>query len=215
MIYSPRSVSKTWIVTTVSVIILLLAGYNPLHSATMPTSMESRSLITSDANEEDLDTLVRWMTGDFVNSMQHQRDTTVPLMKLEIRELDSTSAGDRRLDIVMHSIAETAIDSLHWHMQIHRLEEGMIECKPFIVPGQNTSMVGCEWYLQYSGSSFLGGSHGYACTSIPNVAYVTTEIEIRDFGIKIWVRGYNSNREQIFGPTKGPLLFGRAITAKQ
>ena len=212
---APQSASKNWIVSTFTVIISLLVLHNSMSSATMLTSMEKPTLLSRDANEEDLDTLVRWMVGDFVNSMQHQRDTTVPLMKLEIRGLDSTSILERRLDIVMYSVAETTIDTLHWYMQIHRLEEGMIECKPFDSSSMNKSMVGCEWYLQYSGSSFLGGSHGYACSSISNVAYVTTEIEIRDFGVKIWVRGYNANREQILGPTKGPLLFGRVITAKQ
>jgi hypothetical protein len=74
-------------------------------------------------------------------------------------------------------------------------------------------MHGCEWYLQATGKSFVGGTHGFACAPTGEVAFTIVEVDVRSFGIKLLELGFNAKREVVLGAPDTPLLLERAADA--
>ena len=123
---------------------------------------------------------------------------------------------------VAAAVARTALEVL--------VEEGMIESIIYAIPGDSAFIgayedldkfddispddlkqrIGCEVYLQATGESFIGGTHGTACRSdLAGASYATSKVKIFADKIISWDQGFNSSDEQVWGAEKGGYWFFR------
>ncbi len=164
--------------------------------------------------DPDLDTLCAWLPGMYYNTEQHHRDTSVPLVHLSIVKIWPERTGGCFYQVqLMHVGAKAPL--LAWIMHVRRVEEGMIECLLYAsaeADSPQNTLLGCEWYLQATGESFVGGSHGYACAPEPTITYLTTEVEVRSFGIRLLMQGFDANHRRVWGVADKPILFVREET---
>lgn len=165
--------------------------------------------------QQDVDTLCAWITGGFSTEMQHSRDSTCPVVFMQIQEVWKGTADGRWFDLTVWYDSVGGAVCSRMLMEVRRAEEGMIECSQYrgsADSGKQAEWFGCDWYLQFSGSNFIGGTHGFACASLPGTAYATVQVDVRSFGVKLWHRGFTKDNELVWGP-KEPFLFMRTTPA--
>ena len=72
-----------------------------------------------------------------------------------------------------------------------------------IDPGMLRSLGGCSIHLQSMDGGFGGSTRGERCTStLPGSAYQTTRLQLGPGGITMWLRGFNDEGTQVFGPAR-------------
>ena len=177
---------------------------------------------------EDLDTLASWLPGTYSSLEHSRRDPAYEHLTLHIShiwpERDSTAWFYTEIVDADDEIRGQTI------YQIAAVEEGMFEIIPFLLrnaadvvggwkhPEQFDTIAvrdlvrerNCELYLQFSGTSFFGSTHGTACKcAIEGASYMTKEIEIRSYGVMMWERAYTASDELIWGPPKSGYVFLR------
>ncbi len=163
--------------------------------------------------DPDMDSLRAWLQGDFDTKEQIRHDSTARYAKLAIREFSQEGMDGLWFTFTLYADPDTTAPFQTLVLQVHRVEDGMIEVIQYdqAESGQKLKRrFGCEWYLQFSGKGFGGGTHGYACAATAGGAYSTTEVDIRSFGIKYWLRNYTSDRLLADGIRQTPLLFMRS-----
>lgn len=83
-----------------------------------------------------------------------------------------------------------------------------------IAPQDLISDTGCVIVVEPLEIGFRGATVGRACAgSADAAAYVTSEFEVSGTTLTLFIRGYDAEGRQVFGPTKGPYLFQRVVTA--
>lgn len=176
--------------------------------------------------DEDIDTLISWMCKSFTNAEQVARDTTFPRARFHVRRVWGDAETDRWLFCSLVVDHSSGRERCQWFFRVHRVEEGIIEClmyvpsgklpeanrigdsTEYVIPRNLVTMHGCEVYLQATAVNFSGGTHGFACRLLEgNLAYTTIEIEVRNFGIRLWLQGFNEQNEQKWGSASAPFLF--------
>ena len=206
---------------------LLLSAFSlPLSAFSLPLSAQESAFVST--GNEDLDSLTKWMEGDFSSEEHSKRDTAYFDIDLHMKRI----WHDREDGVwfyVEQSLASTPEAPYRQRIyNVSALEEGMFESIIYTLPEPDSVVGGwqdiavfadldvddlkkrrgCEVYMQFSGQAFFGSTHGFACESLLNGAsYATTEVEIRPFGLMSWDRGYDSADEQVWGAVKGGYVF--------
>jgi len=180
--------------------------------------------------DEDLDSLLTWMEGDFSSERQSRADTTYLHIELHMKRIwtDRTDGGWFYVEQAVASKPEAPYRQRIYH--VNRVEEGMFESVIYELPDPKSAIGawrdpsllddlepdalrlrrGCEVYLQATGESFIGRTHGTACRSdLQGASYATTEVEIRAQGMLSWDRGWSAADEQVWGAVKGGYVFLR------
>ncbi|MBU3678796.1 MAG: hypothetical protein FGM32_04210 [Candidatus Kapabacteria bacterium] len=184
----------------------------------------------SAAADEDLDSLVKWLSGSFSSQRQSTVDTAYFHVDLHMSRIwnDRTDGIWMIVEQAMATSPQAPYRQRVYN--IKRVEENMIElvvyawkdAKRVIGGWKDPSLVadlspvdltlrrGCEVYLQRDEFKFLGGTHGTACSSdIRGASYATSEVQIADKIIASWDRGYTAKGDQVWGAVKGPYYFLR------
>ncbi|MFM8770473.1 MAG: chromophore lyase CpcT/CpeT [Candidatus Kapaibacterium sp.] len=182
------------------------------------------------ADDEDLDSLVKWLSGSFSSQRQSTVDTAYFHVDLHMNRIwnDRTDGIWMIVEQAMATSPQAPYRQRVYN--IKRVEENMIELivyawkdsKRVIGAWKDVSLVadlspsdlslrrGCEVYLQRDEFKFLGGTHGTACSSdIRGASYATSEVQIADKIIASWDRGYTAKGDQVWGAVKGPYYFLR------
>lgn len=182
------------------------------------------------ADDEDLDSLVKWLSGSFSSQRQSTVDTAYFNVDLHMNRIwnDRTDGVWMIVEQAMATSPQAPYRQRVYN--IKRVEENMIELvvyawkdpKPVVGGWKDASLVGslrpsdltlrrgCEVYLQRDEFKFLGGTHGTACSSdIRGASYATSEVQIADKIIASWDRGYSAKGDQVWGAVKGPYYFLR------
>ncbi|MGB0522727.1 MAG: chromophore lyase CpcT/CpeT [Flammeovirgaceae bacterium] len=77
-------------------------------------------------------------------------------------------------------------------------------------PADLTLLKGCTIYLKYQGKKFIGETKEGACTnSWGKAAYATSEVIIDKNQLMSWDRGWNTDKEQVWGAVKGGYVFDK------
>lgn len=176
--------------------------------------LPQQSVVADLGMTADLDTLCAWVTGRFTNAEQHRRDTSVPECLLVIEQQSGTEPAERRFSVRLYRGSDSSAPFQAFAIQVLRLEEGIIEVKLFTsneTAQTGQALFGCEWYLQYSGHNFIGGTHGFACRIDAKDSYTRVDLDIRNFGIKLWMRSYDASDRLLSASLANPLLFTRLI----
>lgn len=182
------------------------------------------------AGDEDLDSLVKWLSGSFSSQRQSAVDTAYFHVDLHMGRIWNDRT-DGIWMIVEQAMAKSPQAPYRQRVyNIKRVEENMIELIVYawkdpkrviggwkdaslvadLSPADLTLRRGCEVYLQRDEFKFLGGTHGTACSSdIRGASYATSEVQIADKIIASWDRGYAATGDQVWGAVKGPYYFLR------
>lgn len=182
------------------------------------------------ASDPDYDSLVVWMEGSFSSAEQAAADSQYFHVDLHMRRIwqDRTDGAWFYVEQAMASAPEAPYRQRIYHVQ--RIEEGMLESivyelrNPAAVvgwwrePGRFSDIStqdiikkrGCEVYLQATGVSFIGGTHGTACRSdLRGASYAVSEVTITADRIISWDRGFSARDEHVWGARSGGYVFRR------
>lgn len=196
----------------------------------LPILCAVSTAVAQNKPDEDLDSLLSWFDGNF-SSEQHSRyDSSYLDIDLHMKRIwqDRT---DGAWFYVEQALA-TAPDKPYRQRvyRVRRVEEGMFESVVYALPNPDSVVGawkeperlgdltpeglrqrrGCEVYLQATGLSFTGSTHGTACRSdINGASYITSEVAIMPDRIVSWDRGWNAANEQVWGADKGGYHFFR------
>jgi hypothetical protein len=79
-----------------------------------------------------------------------------------------------------------------------------------LTPADLQEKKGCEVYLQAKSFGFTGGTLGEGCASDQHGAiYATAEWLLNPTGVNSWDRGFNAQKQQVWGAQDGPYHFIR------
>lgn len=180
--------------------------------------------------DPDLDTLLVWLEGSFSSARQAKLDSSYFDIRLHMKRI-WRDRKDGAWFYVEQAMATTPDKPYRQRIyRVQRVEEGMLESIVYtfldpskVVGGwQDTTVFeglspdnialrrGCEVYLQATGESYVGSTHGTACRSdIQGASYATSEVTLYFDRLLSWDRGFNSANEQVWGAKKGPYVFFR------
>lgn len=180
--------------------------------------------------DPDFDSLVVWMEGSFSSAQQAAADSQYFHVDLHMTRIwrDRTDGAWFYVEQAMGSTPDAPYRQRVYHVQ--RIEEGMLESIVYelrapdavvgawkdpsrfddLTPKQLVLRRGCEVYLQATGTSFIGGTHGTACRSdLRGASYASSEVTIMADRIVSWDRGFNAADEQVWGARAGGYVFLR------
>lgn len=183
-----------------------------------------------DKGDPDLDTLLVWLEGSFSSARQAKLDSSYFDIRLHMKRI-WRHRTDGAWFYVEQAVA-TALDKPYRQRmyRVQRVEEGMLESIVYtfldpsslvggwqdttkfdgLTPEQLVLRRGCEVYMQATGESFVGSTHGTGCRSdIQGASYATSEVTLYFDRLLSWDRGFNSANEQVWGAKKGPYVFFR------
>ena len=178
-------------------------------------------------DDQDVQEVSSWIEGSYSSEKQSRSDSSFANQRLEVRRIwmDRT---DGVWFVMERFQADSSTSPLQQRViHIHGVEENLTEMRVFawknpsktIGLWKNTDgasqfsdsdlrvLRGCEMYLQRDATSFFGGTHGMACSSIPGMSYTSITVRIADQGLAFWERGYSADNKQIFGSEKGPYYY--------
>lgn len=178
-------------------------------------------------DDQDVQEVSSWIEGSYSSEKQSRSDSSFANQRLEVRRIwmDRT---DGVWFVMERFHADSSTSPLQQRvLHIHGVEENLTEMRVFawknpsktIGLWKNTDVAsqfsdsdlrvlrGCEMYLQRDATSFFGGTHGMACSSIPGTSYTSITVRIADQGLAFWERGYSADNKQIFGSEKGPYYY--------
>ena len=180
--------------------------------------------------DEDLDSLLSWMEGDFSSARHHQHDSSFLDIDLHMKRIWHDRTDGAWFYVEQAVAANPTAPYRQRIYRVQRVEEGMLESIVYELPDpkgaigawQDVTRLdelqpdalkqrrGCEVYLQATGVSFVGGTHGTACRSALNGAsYATSEVVIMPDRIVSWDRGWNASGTQVWGAETGGYHFFR------
>ncbi|MEI6185372.1 MAG: chromophore lyase CpcT/CpeT [Bacteroidota bacterium] len=180
-------------------------------------------------NKADLDRLASYMSGSFSSEKQHDADTAnyynISLKMIQIWNTDK----DGYWFYVEQAVAgkeDKPYRQRVYHVSI--LNDSIIESKIYLLKNplqyatkQSNSILlgniskdslvyknGCDVYLKKNGTDFVGGTVGNGCESLlRGASYATTEVTIQKDLLTSWDRGYDKEKKQAWGATKGGYHF--------
>ena len=184
----------------------------------------------TEKGDEDLDSLISWLDGDFSSERHAQYDSSYYDIDLHMKRI-WRERDDGAWFYVEQSMASKPQAPYRQRVyRVQRVEEGMFESIVYELPDP-ASVVGawydltllgelqpedlrqkrgCEVYLQATGKSFVGSTHGTACRSALNGAsYATSEVTIMPDRIISWDRGWSATDKQVWGAEQGGYHFFR------
>ena len=178
--------------------------------------------------DPDYDTLLVWMEGSFSSERQSKLDTAYFDIRLHMKRI-WRDRSDGAWFYVEQSMASAPDKPYRQRIyRIQRVEEGMLESMVYVLPDpasvvggwQDTARFadlspdkltlrrGCEVYMQATGDSYVGGTHGTACASdLRGASYATSEVTLFFDRLLSWDRGFDASSTQVWGATKGPYIF--------
>lgn len=182
------------------------------------------------SSDPDLDTLVAWMEGDFSSELHSQKDTAYAHIVMHVRRIwqDSDEGAWFYVEQGLPYSESKPYRQRVYHIQ--RVEEGMIESAVYAIPQDSLFIgawkdvsvfetlepsdlmqkIGCEVYLQATGVSYIGGTHGTACrSSMSGATYTTSQVKIYADKIISWDQGFDNTDRQVWGAERGGYWFFR------
>jgi CpeT protein len=188
----------------------------------------SRALSAKTA-DKDLSLLVQYMVGDFSSLEQSRKDSAFFDIRLHIRPIWTSDAGNHWLYVEQ---ATAAAESKPYRQRIYKVErEGRKGFKSIVytLPDQakwagkyNTPEAfdvlkpselflreGCTVFLEkQKNGSFTGSTRGTGCESnLRGAKYATSTVTITNKMLLSWDQGFNEKGEQVWGATKGGYEF--------
>lgn len=183
-----------------------------------------------DKGDPDLDTLLVWLEGSYSSARQAKLDSSYFDIRLHMKRI-WRHRTDGAWFYVEQAVA-TSLDKPYRQRiyRVQRVEEGMLESIVYtfldpsavvggwqdttkfdgLTPEQLVLRRGCEVYMQATGESYVGSTHGTGCRSdIQGASYATSEVTLYFDRLLSWDRGFNAANEQVWGAKKGPYVFFR------
>jgi hypothetical protein len=181
--------------------------------------------------DEDLSTLVEWMTGSFSSEQQAAIDEGYRDIRLEMVRIWKDRTDGYWLYV--EQAAATHLDRPYRQRVYHvtRQEDGSFRSEVYALP-EPLRLAG-EWrreqpleelspdelevrtgcaviLLRQSEAVYAGETSGAGCTStLRGASYATSVVEIRPDRITSWDRGFAGSGEQVWGAEMGPYVFLR------
>lgn len=190
----------------------------------------ARTVLAEDPSPNDeLGTLVDWMTGSFSSEAQAATDEDYYDIRLEMVPI-----WTERTDAHWLYVEQAAASSLDqpYRQRVYRVaarDNGSFESKVFEIPeplrfaghwrhekplGELTpndlvEREGCAVILRrMEDGSFAGGTVEKECkSSLRGASYATSEITLRKCRVETWDRGFDGADAQVWGAEKGPYHF--------
>jgi len=210
--YSARAIPRLLLVTS----LLILSA--------------SSTALAQNKPDQDLDSLLSWFDGNFSSKRHSQYDSSYLDIDLHMKRI-WTDRTDGAWFYVEQALATAPEKPYRQRVyRVRRVEEGMFESVVYTLPDPDAAIGawkdperlgdltpemlrqrrGCEVYLQATGVSFTGSTHGTACRSdINGASYTTSEVVIMPDRIVSWDRGFNAANEQVWGAQNGGYHFFR------
>jgi len=180
-------------------------------------------------DKKDLDRLAGYMSGSFSSEKQHEADTgnyyNIRLKMIQIWNTDKDGYWFY-VEQVVDGKEDKPYRQRVYHVSI--LNDSIIESKIYLLRNplqyatkQSNSILsgniskdslvyknGCDVYLKKNGTDFVGGTVGNGCESLlRGASYATTEVTIQKDLLTSWDRGYDKEKKQAWGATKGDYHF--------
>lgn len=179
--------------------------------------------------DRDLQTLVKWMTGDFSSMAQSKRDSAYFDIRLHIRSIWKSDKSAHWLYVEQ---ATAAAEDKPYRQRIYKVVRGADNRLQSIVytlpspekwvggykhtkifdglqPSELMLREGCTVYLQRNqDGDFVGSTEGNTCEStLRGAKYASSKVVISKNMLKSWDQGFNEKGEQVWGATKGGYEF--------
>lgn len=183
------------------------------------------------AGDNNLETVVDWMTGSFSSAAQAAEDPDFYHITLEMAPI--WSGREDEYWLYVEQAAAEARDK-PYRQRVYRVTEsadGSIESTVFLLPDPEQAIgawknenpladlspddlelrTGCSVFLKRKDTQhFSGETRGAECGStLRGASYATSQVVVSPKGIKSWDRGYDAEGQQVWGAEKGPYLFRR------
>ncbi|MDX2176888.1 MAG: chromophore lyase CpcT/CpeT [Candidatus Sumerlaeia bacterium] len=189
----------------------------------------------------DLDTLMEWMEGDFDNKpsvadpakQAIEEHFAIQVSLRRVPRLDSVDGKRRALYIEQASAATPArpyrqrvyfvyqTSRREFVSEVWELEDAALyrnaHLDPSLLaqltPDQLDKKEGCEVYLRWNGSAFVGGTREKNCPSeLAGASYATSEVTVTANGFTSWDRGFDAMDIQVWGAAVRPYEFTSRAT---
>ena len=180
--------------------------------------------------EDDLETLVGWMTGSFSSAAQAAETEGYFDIRLEtVRIWPGRDDGvwlyvqqgvaDRFEEPYRQRIYHVGRDGERFSSAVYSLPGDPLElagawAEPerfdAMAPSDLSERTGCTVFLERQGNRFVGSTVEDQCTSqLRGASYATSEVEVSAEGLTSWDRGYDAAGEQVWGAEDGAYVFLR------
>ena len=203
-------------------ILFLLVGSSILLTGCGSSDIEKK-------NEDDLESLISWMTGSFSNQEQAEADLDFFDVRLHTVQIWTERTDGKWLYVeqMMANSLDRPYRQVIYHMT--QIDNSTFQITPYsfdnplrfrgewkedvpmaqLTPDSLRTIEGCSIMLKRSGNkAFTGGTVGKDCAdSFLGASYAICEVIITDTEMISWDRGYNPNDVQVWGSTTGGYIF--------
>ncbi len=175
--------------------------------------------------DPELQLVAGWMSGDFSNQAQHERDSSYEFMRLHVRpiwpkdkanrwfyvEQAAAAAPDKPLRQQVYKLER--LDFMTLLLKVYTLPEPASYAGAYqdstrfekLKPATLLLREGCSVYLQKrKDGTYGGGTREKGCASdVQGAAYVTSLVIVKEQMLRNWERGFNAQGEQVWGTVNG------------
>lgn len=198
-----------------------------LLAATLYQCSSNRNTIATP--EQDLQALLRYMTGDFSSAAQSKRDTDFYDIRLHIRPIWAADKANHWLYVEQ---ATASAEAKPYRQRVYKVENdgaGGFKSIVYTLPDQanwagkyktpeafNSLTVkeltlrdGCTVFLKKQPNrTFSGATQGMGCEStLRGAKYASSKVTITPKMLLSWDQGFNEKGEQMWGATKSGYEF--------
>lgn len=202
------------------------------HVVVLCASISWSGSVWADDETGDLDLLVEWMTGTFSSAAQAAEDPEFFDVSLHVTPI-WTDREDGRWLYVEQAVAD--VPDLPYRQRVYRVIEvapGLFENQVYILPDPAVVIgawredaplngvtpddleerEGCSIVMRRRGSTFIGSTLGWLCTStLRGANYATSDVMITPDGMISWDRGFAEDNRQVWGSAVGGTVFDRIV----
>ncbi|MBD3237111.1 MAG: hypothetical protein GF330_10430 [Candidatus Eisenbacteria bacterium] len=183
------------------------------------------------AENDELDLLLRWMTGAFSSAAQAAADSSYYDIRLQMVPIWPTRADGRWLYVEQ---AVAGHEDRPYRQRIYRVDRiaaGTYRSRVYeltdplrfagawrdvrtfdaLSPDSLTLREGCAVLLQRRADGAFAGTtrEGICRSSLRGASYATSEVVVTAHGIVSWDRGFDDQGQQVWGATAGGYRFAR------
>ncbi len=195
---------------------------------TFPAFILPSSAVVKPKKDKEMEKLFQFMTGSFHSGEQAKADSAnfyevhlnmKPIWQdrnigywLYVEQAMATSLDKPYRQRVYHLVRKGSnIVSEVYTLQVPlRFAGAYRQAKPLdqLTPDSLLKKDGCEIILEKKGKTFVGKTIEGACSSeLRGAKYATSEVVISKKLLLSWDRGFDADKKQVWGATKGGYLF--------
>lgn len=185
-------------------------------------SLTCQQRLQAQETSEDFDQLVEWITGEYSSAEQAKSDTAFKNYTLKVVQI-WPDAPNGAWVYVEQALAATPqkphsqkvyflseINDFQFSIDIYAIPASEKFVGVWKTPEQFKGMTafdlkhqnGCTLFIDYDGFQYAGATNEGTCKSgLDGTSYSTTQFMLLPNEFKIWEKGFDENKKQVWGPT--------------